>query len=95
MIDLETVHYATLVRLQIAMSALQNLLGATADEVATDDGQAARIAVARDDAVAAIHIAHGGGPDEVPERLMRNWADAAMKRNASKLLHAMRHDDRR
>ena len=86
-VDLEVAHYAALVRLQVAMSALQNLLGATADENAADDGQAARIEIARDDAVAAIHIALGGRAD-VPERLMRNWTDAAMKRNANKVLLA-------
>jgi hypothetical protein len=87
MADIETAHYGALVRLQVAMSALQQLLWATAEENADDPGQARVIANARDDASAAIQIALGGRHD-VPERLMRDWADASMKRNAAKALAA-------
>lgn len=85
MADLETIHYGTLVRLQVAMSALQSLLAATAEENAEEEGQAERIALARHDAVAAIHIALGGQHD-VPERLTRNWRDLNMVRNATRAL---------
>lgn len=91
MADIETAHYGALIRLQVTMSALQNLLGATADENAGDPGQADAIAKARDDASAAIEIALGGRHD-VPERLMRNWSDNSMKRDAAKALAASAWD---
>lgn len=91
MADIETAHYGALIRLQVTMSALQNLLGATADENAGDPGQADAIANARDDASAAIEIALGGRHD-VPERLMRNWSDNSMKRDAAKALAASAWD---
>jgi hypothetical protein len=80
-----TIHYATLVRLQLAMSALQNLLGATAEESAEDEGQALRIAYAREDAVTAIHITLGAKLP-IPERLTSRWTDLNMVRNAQRAI---------
>ena len=82
--DLETANRGALVRLQVAMSALQAMLWATAPENADD---AELLTKARADAQAAIEIALGGRHD-VPARLMRDWTDAAMKRNASRVLAA-------
>lgn len=82
MADRETAHYAALIRLQVAMSALQDMLGAVSDPEDAD-----RLDKARENAQAAIEIALGGRHD-VPSHLMRNWADAAMKRDATKVLAA-------
>jgi hypothetical protein len=83
--DQNLIHYGTIIRLQLAMSALQQLLAATSDECAEDEGQAHRIAEARHDAVEAIQIALGANIDP-PKRLMRDWVNLNMMRDAASVL---------
>lgn len=94
MTDQSDIHYATLIRLQVAMSALQDLLAEDEDMVldmlpiasaalsSDPDFRQERIdrwRAARANAGAAIQIALGA-QSEVPDRLMANWGDLAMKR---------------
>ncbi len=74
-----TVHYAALIRLQVTVSALQQMLWA--------DTESPRYQEARENAQAAILIALGGRSD-VPPRLMKDWADLQMRRDAPKVLAA-------
>ncbi len=87
----QTTHYATLIRLQVAMSALQDLVceanKVAADAEGLDDEQIEAFRVARQMASQAIQIALGG-QNEVPERLTRNWASETMARDASRVLAA-------
>jgi hypothetical protein len=73
------IHYGALIRLQVTVSALQDLLAAD------DPEDAAKVASARNMASKALEIAWGGRCD-VPPHLMRNWTSAAMQRDASRIL---------
>ncbi len=75
-----TVHYAVHIRLALVVSALQQLLWA-------DDPEFSHYDEVRDNARAALEIALGGRSD-IPPRLMKDWADAQMKRDAPKVLKA-------
>lgn len=84
-------HYGALIRLQVAMTALQELLWASSDVAAYAQGLDPDVMAdfnrARDMASAAIQIALGG-QHEVPPWLMRNWRDNQMKRDAASVLAA-------
>lgn len=80
--------YAAQIRLQVALSALQDLLHATRDEAMEEQLD---MDPARERASIAIQILLGA-PIDVPPRLMRDWASNQMKRDANKVLNPPRKD---